>query len=114
MLNDLKFAPNSLVINERITFSVPRAGPILESKGMCAIFQKKCKKRAKIGKIFENLDKNVQNLRIFWKRAASCMQLCTHETARICPVGWPMILDYKIPWFFQGFPDQIWHNSLTF
>ena len=65
MLNDLKFATNSLVINERITFSVPRAGPILESKDMRAIFQKKGKKRAKIGKIFENLDKNVQNGRIF-------------------------------------------------
>ena len=37
------------------------AGPILESKDMCAIFQKKDKK----GKIFENLGKNVQNLKIF-------------------------------------------------
>ena len=39
-------------------------GPILESKGMCAIFQKKSKKRAKKSKIFENLGKNVQNLKI--------------------------------------------------
>ena len=44
---------------------------ILESKGMHSTFQKKGKK----GKIFENLGKNVQNLRIFWERAASCMQL---------------------------------------
>ena len=34
------------------------AEPILESKGMRAIFQKK-------GKIFENLGKYVQNLKIF-------------------------------------------------
>ena len=33
------------------------SGPILESKGMRAIFQK-------TGKIFENLGKNVQNLKI--------------------------------------------------
>ena len=39
-------------------------GPILESKGMHAIFQEKGKK----GKMFENL-------KIFWKRAASCVQL---------------------------------------
>ena len=51
------------------------SGPILESKGMRAIFQKKGKKmlRAKKGKIFENFDKNVQNLKIFWKRAGDCV-----------------------------------------
>ena len=27
------------------------------------------------GKIFENLGKNVQNLKIFWKRAGDCMLL---------------------------------------
>ena len=43
---------------------IPKGSPpqftrfILESKGMGAIFQKK-------GKIFENLVKNVQNLKIF-------------------------------------------------
>ena len=37
------------------------AGPILESKGMHAIFRK----RAKKGTIFENLGKNIQNLKIF-------------------------------------------------
>ena len=37
------------------------AGPILESKGMHAIFRK----RAKKGNIFENLGKNIQNLKIF-------------------------------------------------
>ena len=47
-------------------------GPILESKGMSAIFQKmgkkstkKCQKMLKTGKIFKNLGKNVQNLKIF-------------------------------------------------
>ena len=43
------------------------AGLILESKGMGEIFQKK-------GKILENLDKNILNLKIFWKRAGSCIQ----------------------------------------
>ena len=41
------------------------SGPILESKGMHAIFQKKGKKMLKKGTIFENLGKNVQNLKIF-------------------------------------------------
>ena len=41
------------------------SGPFLESKGMHAIFQKKGKKMLKKGKIFENLGKNVQNLKIF-------------------------------------------------
>ena len=50
VLNDVKFATNSLVINERITFSVPRAGPILESTYMCAIFQQKGKKGQKLAK----------------------------------------------------------------
>ena len=45
-------------------------GPVLESKGIRAIFQKKGRKRVKTGKIFENLGENVQ--KFFWKRAASC------------------------------------------
>ena len=52
-------------------------GPILESKGMCAIFQKKGKKgqnNVKKGKTFENLGKNVPNLKIFQKRAGDYMQ----------------------------------------
>ena len=48
-------------------------GPILESEGIHAIFQKKGKKikakNVKKDKIFENLDKNVENLKVFWKRA---------------------------------------------
>ena len=48
------------------------SGSILESKDMCAVFQKKGQKK---GKMFENLDKNIQNLKIFWKRAASYMHL---------------------------------------
>ena len=42
------------------------SGPILGSKGMRAIFQKKgLKKRTKKGKILKKLGKNVQNLEIF-------------------------------------------------
>ena len=38
------------------------SGPILERRGMHAIFQKKGQKK---GKLFENLSKNEQNLKIF-------------------------------------------------
>ena len=65
--------------------NLPSAVPILESKGMHAILQKKDKKgtkkkyiyikRAKKSKIFENFGQNVQNLKIFWKRAGDCMWL---------------------------------------
>ena len=48
------------------------SGPFVESKGMRAIFSEKELKRAKKklkmfkkGKIFENLGKKVQNLKIF-------------------------------------------------
>ena len=51
------------------------SGPILESKGMLAIFQRKGNKTDKKGKIFENLGENVQNLKIFLKRAGDCLQL---------------------------------------
>ena len=50
------------------------SGPILESKGMTAIFQKKGKEILKKDKIFENLGKNVQILKIHLKRAGDCMQ----------------------------------------
>ena len=53
----------------------PHTGPILKSKGMHVIFQKIGYKRAKKGKVFENVGKNVQNLRIFWKRAGDRMWL---------------------------------------
>ena len=46
-------------------------GLILESKGMRAIFRK----RVKNCKIFENLGKNVQKLKIFGKRAGDCVRL---------------------------------------
>ena len=49
------------------------SGPILESKGMHAVFKKKGKKMFKKGKTFENLGKNVQNLKIFLKRAGDCV-----------------------------------------
>ena len=38
-------------------------GPILESKGMGAVFKKKSKEMLKTGKIFGNLGENVQNLK---------------------------------------------------
>ena len=38
-------------------------------------FPKKGKKMLKKGKIFGNLDKNVQDLKIFWKRAGDCVRL---------------------------------------
>ena len=51
-------------------------GPILKSKRMRSIFQKKgkkeqkkCLKKAKKDKIFENLGKNLQNFKIFRKMA---------------------------------------------
>ena len=56
-----------LVVHQR-EYQPNVAGPILGSKGMHGIFQKK-------GKIFENLGKNVQNLKIFLKKAASYVQL---------------------------------------
>ena len=37
--------------------------------------KKKGKKMLKKGKIFENLGKNIQSLKIFWKRAGDCVQL---------------------------------------
>ena len=62
-------------MNLSIRIRVIYAGPMLGRKGMLAIFQKKGKKRAKKGKSFENLDKNVQNLKIIGKRVASCVRL---------------------------------------
>ena len=49
-------------------FRLNTPGPVLKSKGMPAIFQKKDKKILKKGKkrkIFENLGKNMQNMKIF-------------------------------------------------
>ena len=53
-----------LILNIFATYVVI-AGPILESKGKGAIFQKKGKEMLKKGKIFDDLGKNVQNLKIF-------------------------------------------------
>ena len=50
------------------------SGPILESKDIGVIFQKKGKEMLKKGKIFENLGKNVQNLKIFWKKGGDCVR----------------------------------------
>ena len=48
----------------KLVFKYASAGPVLESKDMDVIFQKKGKKGKK-GKIFESLNKNVQNLKRF-------------------------------------------------
>ena len=48
-----------------VFFAVYIPGPHLKSKGLRAIFQKNGKKITINGKIFENLSKNVQNLKIF-------------------------------------------------
>ena len=45
--------------------SADTTGPILESKGMGAIFQKNGKTILKKGKVLGNLGKNIQNLNIF-------------------------------------------------
>ena len=47
-----------------VSFPVYIPGPHLKSKGLRATFQKNAKKIIK-DKIFENLSKNVQNLKIF-------------------------------------------------
>ena len=47
----------------------------LWSKDMHALFQNKGKKMFKKVKIFEILGKNIQNLKIFWKRAGGCVWL---------------------------------------
>ena len=48
--------------------------PILKSKGVCAIFQKKGKKRAKN---LKKGQKNVQNLKILKKGQAILCDYCT-------------------------------------
>ena len=75
--------PSRMVKNTRkilqtslILLRTCKTGPILESKGMRAIFQKKSKKgqkNVKNGKIFENLCQDVQNLKIFCKREGDCV-----------------------------------------
>ena len=44
----------------------------------------KGQKRAKKSKIFENLGKNIQNLKIFWKKTGDYVRL-SHATARKGP-----------------------------
>ena len=55
----------NLVDNQSLRYS----GPILESKGMCD-FSGKGQNIWKVG-----LGKNVQNLKIFWKRTGDCVKL---------------------------------------
>ena len=61
----------SIIIVILICQELRLVGPVQQNiklplpEGMCGIFRKK----AKIGKIFENLGKNVQNLKISSKKA---------------------------------------------
>ena len=60
-------------------------------------------KISKKGKIFQNLGKNVQNLKIFCKKAASCVRL-SQAWGRICPVSTNLILiktliSFQKTWF---------------
>ena len=57
-------------------------GPILESKGMRAIFQKKGKKGAKYWKTWARMYKIWKYLE---KGQPHACNYRTHETARICP-----------------------------
>ena len=68
-------------------------GPILESKVIRAIFQKKSKKRANKAKIFENLGKNKQNLEVFWKRTGNCARLShTINCSKRPSISWVTLL----------------------
>ena len=71
---------NDLLNNQDFDSWSPQDCPILESKGMGAIFQEKGKGMFKKNKILENLGKNVQNMKIF------CTFDCMWLTARIGPV----------------------------
>ena len=53
------------VVSNSKLHAIILSGPILESKDMHAIFQKKGQKGQKKCKTFENLHKNIQNLKIF-------------------------------------------------
>ena len=56
---------NQVTEGSRAPYILQTSGPTLESKGMGAFFQKKGKEMLKKSKTFENLGKNVQNLKIF-------------------------------------------------
>ena len=43
--------------------------------GYVCNFWEKGQKMLKKDNIFENLGKNIQNLKIFWKKAGDCMQI---------------------------------------
>ena len=81
--NHYAFPTNMKMCKDSIQVAVNSSvsGLILENKDMLTIFEKKGKwkgkrmlKRAKKGKIFEKLGKNVQNLKILWKRAGNCVR----------------------------------------
>ena len=61
-------------------------GPLLESKGICAIFQKKCQKKGKQGQNnwkFGQKCKRFEN--ILKKGQPHACDYRMHETAKICP-----------------------------
>ena len=67
------------------TLSDIYAGPILESKGMRAIFQKKGKKMAKRAKYLKIWAKMYKIWKYFEKGQPHACDYRMHETARICP-----------------------------
>ena len=69
---------NCLVSKENTDYTILTKHSLsayFRKKGHARNFSEKEQIKDKKGKIFENLSKNIQNLKIFWKRAASCVQL---------------------------------------
>ena len=66
-------------------------GPILESKGMRASFQKKGKKRAKNGKIFENFGKKCTKFEVFLKKGS----LVRATSARMKQLEYALYTNFK-------------------
>ena len=57
-----------VILSHKLQDYVYETGPILESKGMCAIFQKKGKKMLRKGKKGQNIQK-------FWQKFTKCENL---------------------------------------
>ena len=66
--------------NLNVKYSIEHAGPILEKEAYIWFFRKRAKRKgAKNDKVFENLGKNVQNFKIFWKKATCGMDVFTQK-----------------------------------
>ena len=75
------------------------AGPILEGKGMRAIFQKKCKERAKYLKTWAKMYK-FENLWKYFEKGQP------HETVRICPEYALYIYIYIYVYIYMAFTAE--------